>query len=887
VKRFLALLVRLFPASFRQQFGADMIEQIWTDHDRALSAGRLRAFGLAVATALDLVRSAVAEWLDPTWVGSGRTAKGDGMAGMASAWVRDLRLAARSLRRSPGFAAVVVGTLGLAIGANAGIFSVVDAVLLNPLPFTDPDRLVFIAASAPGSDFPEEFGVSSEFYLQYGEQSKLLEAVATYNAFTATLRAGDRAERVWMSWPTSTLFTTLGVTPMLGRLPVEEDDINVAVISHALWQSWFGGDSTVLGKTYEMAGAGRTVVGIMEPDFHFPDDRPLLWISNVIREEGLVPGRFGAPMVGRLAPGATHEALVNELTMLAGRLPERFGGPANYARLMEQHRPIVRRLDEQLLGPVARPLWVLLGAVGIVLLIACANVANLFLVRAEGRQRDLAVRRAIGAGRSQLIRSQLAESIVVAGLAGCLAVLLAWATVPVFLRSAPAEIPRLGDVGITVATLAFTLFAAVLAALACGLVPAVRGSAPDLKRLRESGRGSTRRRHWGRDGLVVAQTAMALVLLIGSGLLVRSFDALRNVDPGYDTEDIFTFQIAPEGDYLPDAPAYARFHMEFMDRLAALPGVESVGIVENVPLNEGTAGTRFRPEELANDPEAGSLLNFTFAAGDYFRTMGIAVRQGRGFRPSDHSSEPGNVVISSAAADLLWPGQDPIGRRLQRQGLDSWETVVGVVEDVVQSNFRDAAQPLVYFPLVGQDPTSWTISSPAYVVKTPRAETIAPEIRRLAREVAPEAPMYRVFTMAGLARDSMVGLSFTMLTLGVASMLALILGAVGLYGVLSYIVAERTREIGVRMALGAKAAQVRRMVVVQGARVLVFGVVLGVAAALGATRALGSLLFGVEALDASTFLAMSGAMIGVGLLASWVPAWRASNVDPIESLRGD
>lgn len=807
------------------------------------------------------------------------------MDSAVSEWARDLRHAARALRRTPGFTILAVSMLGLAIGVNAGMFGVVNTVLLNPLPYPAADRLVYIAATAPGSDYPEEFGVAPEFYVQYREQSRLLEDVSTYNSFTSTLRVGDRVERVRMSWPTNSMYSTLGATPILGRLPVAEDENGVVVISYPLWTSWFGRDSTVLGKAFFVSGEMRTVIGIMGPDFRFPNDGVLLWVASEIRPDGIEVGDFGTNLVGRMAPGATPEAVATELTSLARRLPERFGGPANYVRLIEQHRAVVRPLEQQLLGQVAGPLWVLLGAVGIVLLIAWANVANLFMVRAEGRQRDLAVRRALGAARGQLIRLQMAEAVIVAGLAGALAILLAAFTFPLFLKAAPPEIPRLELVGLDLPTLLFALAAAVGSALACGAVPALRGSAPDLNRLRNGGRGATRRQHWARNGLVVGQTALALVLLIGSGLLVRSFAALRNVDPGYDTKDLLTFQIAPERPELTDGPSFSQFSHDFMDRLRALPGVQSVGLVENIPLNEGTRTSRFRPE--GTDPDGGPLLNYTWAAGDYYSTMGIAVIAGRPFERTDHSSNPGNVVISRSAANLLWPGDNPIGRRLQREGLETWETVVGVVEDVMQYGFRDTPQPLVYFPMVGPTPGSWRLSSPAYVIKTPRAEQIAPEVLALVREIAPEAPMYRVFTMAGLARDSMVSLSFTMLTLGIVSSLALILGAVGLYGVLSYVVAERTREIGVRMALGARAEEVRGMVVAQGARVVGAGVVIGIVVALASTRALSSLLFGVQAVDLATFVGMSAGMLGVGLLASYLPARRASNVDPMESLRGE
>ena len=884
----LRTLARLFPAPFREEFGDGLIDDLTCDYERARSRGPAATAWFAIATGWDLVRSAIAEHVSPTWVRSHNSiAEDPDMLWTGKEWLADLRLAVRSLRRSPGFAAVTVGTLGLAIGANAAMFGVVENVLLKPLPYGNVDRLVHIGATAPGSGLADEFGVSAEFYVQYKEQSKLLESVSTYNSFTNTLRYGDRVERLRLSWPTSSLFTTLGARPILGRLPVDADEDRVVVLSHTLWSTWFSRDSSVLGKTIYTGGAPRTIVGVMGPDFKFPNAETMLWMSSEIRAEGITPGRFGTSLIARMKPGATPEAVARELTALSRRLPERFGGSANYARIIEQHRAVVRPLVDQMFGTVSRSLWVLLGSVVIVLVIACANVANLFMVRAEGRQRDLAVRRAIGAARGQLIRSQMSEALVVALFAGIAAVALAWAGLPVLLRAAPQNIPRLEEVRLDATTLLFTLGTALLAALACGLIPAIRASAPDLTRLREGGRGSTRRRGWARDGLVVGQTALALVLLIGSGLLVRSFRALSQVDPGYETEDIFTFQIAPEGAHLTDGPSFARFDLAFMDRLRQLPGVESVGLVENVPLNEGTQTVRIRTEEMGNAPDAGIPLQVTFEAGDYFKTMGISVLQGRPLETNDHVANQRNVVISRTAANLLWPGKDPLGRRLQRQGLTTWETVVGVVEDVLQNDFREAPQPLVYFPLVGPEPRSWAISSPAYVVKTRRAETIAPDIRALVKEIAPSAPMYRMYTMAGLAKASMMQLSFTLLTLGVVSALALILGAVGLYGVLSYVVAQRTREIGVRMALGAEASRVRRMVVAQGARVVAIGVVIGVAVALAFTRTLGGLLFGVKAVDAVTFVAMSASMVAIGLLASYVPARRASKVDPIESLRGE
>jgi predicted permease len=522
-----------------------------------------------------------------------------------------------------------------------------------------------------------------------------------------------------------------------------------------------------------------------------------------------------------------------------------------------------------------------------VLVIACANVANLFLVRAEGRRRSLAVRRAIGASRAQLVRLQMIEAFLVALLAGVLAVILSAATLPLFLRAAPEGIPRLGFVRLDLSTLVAAFGLVIVAALACGALPALHASSPDLSRLREGSRGSTGRRHLGRDILIVGQTALALVLLIGSALLVQSFLRLRTVDPGYDTADIYTFQFAPEQERLTDGPAWGRFHLDVMERLRALPGVTTVGIVNNIPLDEGTGAGRFLTDSMAPD-SGGALLDQNFTGGDYFRVMGTELLRGRPFTTEEAFTPNSSVIVSQSAAARLWPNRDPLGQQIRPAGnTKQWFRVVGVVEDVKQDDWRAAGEAIVYFPLTGPTPTAWAMGSPAYVVKSARAPSLGREVREVVRRVAPEAPVYREFTMDFLAQRSMVQLSFTMLTLGVISALAMILGAVGLYGVLAYVVAERTREIGVRMALGATASAVRRMVVSQGAKVVVVGTVVGVAAALASTRLLDSLLYEVDALDPFVFVLMPIMMIGIGMLASYVPARRASNVDAIESLRSD
>jgi putative ABC transport system permease protein len=803
---------------------------------------------------------------------------------------RDLRQAWRSLLRTPGFLAACVGTLALAIGAVAGMFSVVHAVLIEPLPFPAPDRLVALNGNSPGSDLPARYGLSNEFYLHYRERSKLLAGIFSFSSGTSTFRVGDRVERIPMAFPTNDMYATLGVRPKLGRLPTDADNDDAVVISDQLWESWFGRDSTVIGKWYFVSDSLKQIIGVMPASFHFPDDDNLLWVSSTLKPGDVQLGNFGIPMIARMKPGVTREQLAVELTQLGKELPARFGGSPMYSRIIGQYRSVITPLADEIVGPTLRTsLLVLLGGVGVVLLIACANVANLFLVRAESRRRDLTVRRAIGASSGQLARFQMAEAIAVALAAGVLAIALAAATLPMFLRAAPTGIPRLSEVRLDAATVAGTFGLVLLVALACGAAPALRASSPDLSGLREGGRGSTGRREWGRNLLVVGQTALALVLLIGSALLVESFSRLRHVNPGYDINDIYTFQYAPQQPGLRDGPSLGQLHLNVMARLRALPGVSTVGVVNNIPLDEGTGAVRVRTPEMSGDANP-VLLSLNFTGGDYFRAMNIPVLQGRPFTNDEAITPNSSTIISRSAAQKLWPGQSALGKRIRPRfgNQDTLTfTVVGVVGDVKQLDWRDEGQSVVYMPLTGPTARAWGMGSPAYVVKSNRAETLKREVRAIIHDVAPEAPVYREFTMEFLARRSMLQLSFTMLTLGVVSALALVLGVVGLYGVLSYVVAQRTREIGVRMALGATAAAVRRQVVAQGAKVVLIGVAVGLIVAMLSTRLLLTLLYGVKAVDPLAFAGMSLTMIAMGLLASYVPARRASSVDPIVALRSD
>jgi predicted permease len=804
-------------------------------------------------------------------------------------WIRDFKHAARGLVRAPGFTLVVVVTLALAVGANATIFSVVDAVLLEPLPYPSADRLVHIGGTAPGTDQPPELGVADELYFEYRESASAIEDAGLYGTGSSTTRAEGQVDQLFLTRATPSFFTTLGAQPQHGRLPAANDDDTVVVISDWLWRSWFGSDEKVIGRSYFFAGGTRTVIGIMKPDFRFPDERVAFWVPLVLSPAKVTPGGFGARMIARLKPGSDRAALMSQLEPLARRVQQRLGGPAPYVRIMERHRPVVKPLREHLLGSVSTALWILLGTVAIVFLIACANVASLFTVRAENRRLDLAVRRALGARRGDLVRSQVTEALLLAAAGGMAGAFIAWAGVPLLVRAAPdavaggfggAPIPGLATARLNLTALLFTVGISVLAACAFGLLPALRSSGARLGSLHQAAGRGVVSGNLTRDGLVIVQTAAALVLLVGSALLIRSFWQLSHVDAGYDTDNIFTFQIAANRPDLNDRASMSRFQYAFMDRLKALPGVESVGYVGTLPLDEGAARENITTPRLESSGTEAPLVRVAGAGGAYFQTMGIELLRGRYFDRVEEERGMQLVMISQSAADLLYPGEDPIGQQVKPAGGKNWYSVIGVVEDILVDDLRrQSPEPMVYIPAVS--------ASPAYVMRSPRAEQLEPEVRAIIREVLPTSPMYRIFTMKRLAANAMANLSFTMLMVSLAAVLALVLGAVGLYGVLSYRVTHRAQEIGVRMALGAEAKTVRRMFVWQGGRVALVGIVVGLVAALGLTKYIATLLFNVGRLDLLAFAGMSAVMLVVALLASYVPALRASRVDPVVALRAE
>lgn len=827
-----------------------------------------------------------------------RSRTGDGKM---TKWWGDLRVAVRSLSRAPGFTVVAVLTLGVGIGANTAIFSAVDGVLLEPLDFPDADALVDVRHTAPGFDF-DEVPLSEDTYALIKSENRVFSGIgATRDRGTANL-TGDHEplvlEVIAVSWD---LPRVLGMTLPLGRSFTQDEDVpggpDVAVLSHGLWEETFGADPSILGRTIQLDGAPVEVVGVLPQRLDVPSLDGDLWVPIRIDPEAPVVGAFGLDAIARLQPGRTPEIAEANMAPIIEILAENNAEAQNYLSFIRNGRlaTLVRPLKSQIVGDLEAPLWILLGTVGFVLLIACANVANLVLVRTEARQKEIAVRAAMGAGRGTVMRGFLAESVVLAVAGGVLGVLLAAVGLPALLTLTPESLPRGEGVGIDVRVLGFTSLLVVFSALFFGMAPASRAFTPDMFGALKHARGSTdgKDRHRLRNVLVAGQTALALMLLIGSGLMLRSFGELRNVDPGFDPKGVLTFGLSlPEAVY--DTPrAAADFHQRLAERLTALPGVTSAGAAEFVPLTGEGQGMGHRAEDLPVEPgQLPPIMFYKTVMPGFFETMGSELVAGRQLERADHEQQLPHVVINQAAAERLWPGQDALNRRIGPISSDSvptWYTVVGVVEDVLEQGLTEPARGHVYYPAVAPDETSISgAQSMTYVLRTegdPMA--LAGPARDAVWAVDANIPLTSVQEMQTIVSDSEARMSFTMISLGVAAAVALMLGAIGLYGVLSYVVAQRTREIGVRIALGAEGRSVRSMVVRQGLVVASAGLLVGLVGALALSRVMEGLLYGTSVRDPVTFTVTSLVLLLVGALASYLPARRASAIDPMEALRAE
>lgn len=798
----------------------------------------------------------------------------------------DLRLAVRLLLRNPAFTAVAVATLAVGIGANAVIFSVVRAVLLEPLPFRDPARIVLVwERNIPRTRLTNV--ASPANFLAWRDQQHALEDLAAFSITTTIGVTGGSAapDQVGAQLVTAQLFPVLGAEVLVGRtFTPDEDrpDNDATVISHRLWLRRFGGDRDIVGRPFTANGRARTIVGIMPPSFTLFDRTVDVWMpmgfDDAARQAG---GRWLIP-VARLKPGVTLSQAQAEMDTITARLaaefPDRNAGWASTVML----------LQEQLVGPVRLALGVLAGAVGFVLLIACANVGSLLLARATGRQRELAVRAALGAGRGRLIRQLLVESLLLAVLGGAAGLLLAYAGVNTLLAATAEQfpIPRLENAGLDWWVIGFTSLVSLLTIIVFGLTPAIFASRPDLNSaLKDGARASGARGGRLRAAFVVVEVALALVLLAGAGLLIRSFAALLSVDPGFRPEHVLTMQISlpGSGKYSEDA-SRVQFFRELTARVERLPGVTAAGAVSFLPLTGLAAATSLELVGRPAPPKGqGPVADVRIVSGDYFRAMGIPLLKGRLFDEREGRERAAAAVINETMARQMWPGEDPIGKKF----VLSWnppvvtDEVIGVVGDVLHEGLDARIRPMVY---LGHPRTTYrALTLTVRAAGDPAALTSA--VVGQVRAMDPEQPVANVRTLDEVAARSLGQRRVVTLLLAIFAGAALLLAAVGLYGVLAYLVVQRTREIGVRMALGASRADVLWIVVGQATRLAGAGLALGFAGAWALTRVMRTLLFDVTPTDPVTLGAVAGGLACVAVLASAIPALRALRVDPVVALR--
>ena len=812
---------------------------------------------------------------------------------------QQLNLVWRKLSRSPGFTAVAILTLALGIGANTAIFSVVHAVLLEPLPFERPAELYGLWHTGHGIGIPQ-IEQSNTTYTVYHDLNESFSELGLYqSSFSMSLTEVGEPVRVEVSSATASLFGVLGVPALVGRTFAEDEDDpgapDVVLMSYELWRGRFGGDAGILGRRLLLNGTPWEVVGVMPPEFTFPREDTELWIPHVILPEELGKANFSFDAIGRLKPGVTVEAANDELARLLRQMPEIYPGELTVGLLESaQLTPYLSPLLEDIVGDVSQVLWILLGTVSFVLLIACANVANLFLVRAESRQRELALRTALGASRGDVVQYFLTESLALSLLGGVLGTGLAAAALRGLVAFSPDNIPRLSEVGLHPAVLAFTAGVSLLSGLFFGLIPVIRYRRSNLVSAINEGslRASVgRETNLVRSALVVAQVTLALVLLIGSGLMARSFLELSNVRPGFEPDNLLTLRLSlPRAEY-PEPDDVARFYQRLLSELESLPGVTSVGAISNLPMTDGqnNSGTVLEDYPLKPD-EIPPIVRTNYATPGYFEALGIPLHEGRTFEPRDHEQPTGAVVLSASLAKEFWPDTSALGRRVAR-GLPtehtSWYTIVGVVGDVRDDGLSQEPTPMIYFPVIGLggEGGDWTPRTMSVAVRTATDPmSLAAAARERVWALDAKLPVMRLRTGEAVLEESTARTGYTMILLGIASSVALLLGAIGIYGVISYVVSQRTREIGVRMALGAGRSEVSRMIVGQGMRLALMGVALGVLAALMAMRLMASLLFGVTTSDPTTYVATATLLLVVTAVASFIPARRAANLSPVKAL---
>jgi putative ABC transport system permease protein len=807
---------------------------------------------------------------------------------------QDLRYGARMLARNPGFTAVAVLTLALGIGANTAIFSVVNAVLLRPFPYNDPSRVAVVWETQLQQGLPYMYAAPPN-YADWREQNQVFEEMAAFSPEGFFLAQEDEPVRVRGAEVSASLFRVLGVSPFVGRAFSPEEDQpgrgQVVLLSHGLWQSRFGAGPAVIGQAITLNQQSYTVLGIMPPDFAFPPpidlegsapyQRTDLWVPLAMDLEGGQRGAHYMTVIARLKPGVSLQRAEAEMNVIARRLEQEFPNSNTGWGIT------LVPLDQQVLGEARPALLVLLGAVGFVLLIACVNVANLLLARSATRQKEFAIRSALGAPRARLARQLLTESTLLALLGGGAGLLLALWGMDSLLKLAPRNVPRLEEAGIDLWVISFTLAVSLLTGLLFGLAPPFQSSSPRLNQwLKEGGRTAVQGAgHIRLRGvLVVTEIALSLVLLVGAGLLFKSFLQLRGVDPGFQSENVLTLRLSLPQTKYPQAAQRIAAYSEIEQRILDLPGVESAGFIYDIPLAADRQGTSFQIEgEPPPGPNENRQINFTFVTPGYLRAMGIPLLRGRFFTEQDGRETEEVIIINETLARRFFSQEDPTGKRLFL-GFSTQvaRRIVGVVGDVKHDTLTRDYAPAVYVPYY-QVPWSGRMSLAVRSSAQPSA--VLASVREQIRSVDRDLPVFSVMTMNQVLSNSVAQPRFSTLMLGVFAGVALLLAAVGIYGVISYSVSQRTHEMGIRMALGAQPRDIFRLVVGQGMVLTLIGVGVGLAASFALTRFLESLLFGVSATDPATFAGVSVLLAAVALLACYLPARRATRVDPLVALR--
>jgi putative ABC transport system permease protein len=799
---------------------------------------------------------------------------------MQTLW-QDLRYGVRMLLKQKGVTAIAVLTLALGIGANTAIFSVVNGVLLKPLPYREPEQLMMVWESFPGS---QENMVMPANFADWRTQNRVFTDMAAWVGKTLNLSGSGEPEKLEGLRVTANLFSLLGVQPSLGRTFLPEEDQpganQVALISHGLWQRRFAGAAEAIGSRVLLDGTEFTIIGVMPPKFHFPARQQVIWIPLALSPEQ-INARVAAhylSVIARRQPDVTESQAQTEMSALAARLEKQY--PQTNVTIGARTVP----LKEQMVGDLRQALLILFAAAGFVLLVACTNVANLLLFRAAVRQKEVAVRLALGAGRERLMRQLLTESLLLALLGGGLGLLLALWGVSALVSVAPERLALADKVTVDWSVLGFTLAASALTGVIFGLFPAFQATRLDLNEaLKEGGRDAAQGRSGVRSLLVVVEVALALILMTGAGLMINSFLRLRQVDAGFKAERLLTMEIDPTLARYPNHSTLAAFYDQLLDRIAAMPGVESASVVTRLPLTATSGHYMFSTESQTGWKYAGALPS-TISPG-YFQTMGIPLLRGRAFTAQDNPQTESVAIINEAMAQRAWPSQDPLGKRIRMYPYNATAptlAVVGVVKDVKQSELQIAARPQVY-----RSYTQVSSYPPRDLVIKTRTEPLglAAAIRAAIQMVDKDQPISNIRTMEQILTASLAEQRFNMLLLASYAALALVLAAVGIYGVMSYLVTQHTREIGIRLALGAQARDVLRLVVGQGLTLTCVGIGIGLAGARGLLRLLKTLLFEVSTTDPLTFAGIAFLLFNVALLACWLPARRAAKVDPLVALR--